>query len=114
MPHLVFYAIFVRMKKEYIMNSVRIVLCLLLSVILFSCGDKKAAVCVTAYEKAARDVQKAENSEALLEISYALNLELQSAGNVCKDDDVAKARRDFEKALKSKEMEFYSASRKKR
>ena len=82
--------------------------------LFLSCGKSEKAVCIAAYEKATADVHKAENSEDLLEISYALSLELQGVDVVDRKGNVANARREFEHALKSKEIEFYSSKHKKR
>lgn len=103
------------MKKEDTMHNIRIILFLLLSApLLLSCGKGERAVCIAAYEKATVDVLKAESSEDLLEISYALSLELQGVDVVDRKGNVANARREFENALKSKEIEFYSSKHKKR
>ena len=45
---------------------------LLSAPLLLSCGKGERAVCIAAYEKATVDVLKAESSEDLLGISYAL------------------------------------------
>ena len=103
------------MKKEDTMHNIRIILFLLLSApLLLSCGKSEKAVCIAAYEKATADVLKAENSEDLLEISYALSLKLQGVEVKDRKGNVANARREFENALKSKEIEFYSSKHKKR
>lgn len=97
------------------MYNIRFIMLLLLSAsLLLSCGKGERAACVAAYEKAAADVLKAESSEDLLEISYALSLELQGVEVKDRKGNVANARREFENALKSKEIEFYSSKHKKR
>ena len=68
-----------------------IMLLLLLASLLLSCGKGERAACVAAYEKAAADVLKAESSEDLLEISYALSLELQGVEVKDRKGNVANA-----------------------
>lgn len=96
--------------------KIRIALFLLISVFIgLSCSgnDEKSPV-VVAYDEATAKVQNAENSEDLLEISYALHLELQTIGGNNDAPDVIQSRKRFEKALKEKEVGFCSKTKKKK
>ena len=101
------------MKKGKMMYKIRFVLSLLLVLPLFwACGDaKEASVVVNAYENAVEKVHKAANSEELLEISYALHLQLM---DMTVTERTENARLKFETAVRDKEIEFYTQKHKKK
>ena len=90
----------------------------LAAALLLACGDDKATKdCFAAYNRATEKIMQAEKSEELLEISYALYLELLAMEAVDKSKEagsVADAREKFENAVKAREVEFYSATRKRK
>ena len=88
---------------------------LLSAALLSACGGEVSA-CAEAYEVAIGKVLQAADSEELLEISYALHLELMKVADDDADDArrVVKARRKFETALRDREVEFYSNKHKKK
>ena len=67
--------------NEDTMYQIRTILFVFLSLLLLTaCGDDKVTKdCVAAYNRATEKIMQAENSEQLLEISYALHLELFEA-----------------------------------
>ena len=98
------------------MHHVRKTLFLLLTLLLLSaCGDNKETMArVAAYNAAPAEINKARNSEDLLEISYRLHLELEALGCADEPHSSAEARREYEKAVKNKTVEFYTAVRNKK
>ena len=101
------------------MYQIRTIMFVFLSLLLLTaCGDDKVTKdCVAAYNRATEKIMQAENSEQLLEISYALHLELVALKVVDKSGEsgsVADARGKFEKAVKNREVEFYTAARKRK
>ena len=101
------------MKKGKMMYKIKFVLSLLLALpLLWACGDaKETSAVVNAYEDATGKVLKAVNSEELLEISYALHLQLMDMKVTEKTES---ARQKFEAAVKNKEIEFYTKKQKKK
>ena len=87
-----------------------------LSVLLLSsCVDEEVASCVDAYDVARDKVLQAENSEELLEISYALYIEMKGMTEEDREaKKITKARKKFETAVKNKEVEFYSIRHKRK
>lgn len=98
------------------MFKIRFIPVLLLGVsLLFSCGGGKAASsAVAAYDAAVEKVMNACSSEELLEVSYALHLELANYTAAGDSRNVREARQRFETAVKDKEVEFYTAARTKK
>ena len=83
--------------------------------LLLSCGGGKAASSVAAaYDAATEKVMLAGSSEELVEVSYALYLELADFASAGKSRSVREARQRFETAVKEKEVEFYSTPRTKK
>lgn len=88
---------------------------LFVALLLQACGGGKAASsAVVAYDAATEKVQLAGSPEELVEISYALYLELAELASVGKSRSVAEARQKFENAIKEKEVEFYTTVRNKK
>ena len=95
-----------------------ILLLLVLASLLSACGDsKEAKACVTMYDVATDKVLKANSPEELLEVSYALHLELvelAADGEIADVKNVTRARQRFETAIKEKYIEFYTVIQEKK
>ena len=80
-------------------------------------GVREASSIADAYEAATGKVLSATSSEELVEISYILHLELADYGTDAKTGSsraVVAAKEKFEQAVKEKEIEFYTAVRRKK
>ena len=76
--------------------------------LLLSCGGGKAASsAVAAYDAATEKVMLAGSTEELVDVSYALYLELADYASCSRN--VREARQRFETAVKEKSVELYSA-----
>ena len=97
------------------MYNIRTILSLLAFLLLMSaCEDENTGARIAAYNAATAEVCQAKDSEELLEISYRLHLELEKVKIEDESTALAKARQEFEAAVKSKEIEIYSYTNKKK
>lgn len=108
---LCFGAIFVYKLQEKMYKRIVLLFLLLSAVLLPSCGGgEESSACAGVYEAATAKVMQATSSEELVEIAYSLHLQLEGLGDAAGRVDVT-ARREYELALKKREVEFYSALR---
>ncbi len=89
---------------------------IIVAMLLTACAGREVSACAEAYETATGKVLQATGSEELLEISYALHIELAKIGDDDADEArrVVKARQEFETAVRNREIEFYSNKHKKK
>ena len=89
-----------------------ILLLLVLASLLSACGDsKETKACVMIYDAATEKILQANSPEELLEVSYALHLELvelAADGEIADVKNVSEARQRFETSVKEKYVEFYT------
>ena len=109
--------------QTFIIGSMKYEIKFILSVFLavsflVACSDAREASSIAdVYDAATEKVLSATSSEELVEISYVLHLELAAYGEDGRPGNsrvVVDAKERFKKAVKEKEVEFYTAVRRKK